>query len=215
MTDLDQQANEATDPPKLYQFVGLVFLWLIPCFIVWVSLSSLIAGPAVWVTELILTSALPDVVHGFTLTGAKALLSTHFGELDGEIVSAQVAGYRLAYHLNTQVLSYSLPFYAALHFATPADNDNRDTNGLARFGRGLLVLYPLFIFGLIAVNLKNLMLGLGGVFIDGSSFGASAIGMMYQFSTLMIPPLAPIMVWGWQSRQSALLQQLLVKTVAR
>lgn len=208
----DPTPEASTESPSLYYFVGLVFLWLIPCFVVWVSLSSLLAAPAVWVADLILTSALPDIIESFTLAGPQALLATHFGELDGEIVSAQVAGYRLAYPLNTRILTYSIPFYAALHFATQTSSGSSGNEGnFAGFGKGLLLLYPLLVLGLISVCLKNLMLGLGPVFIDSASIGASVIGLMFQLNTLMVPPLAPILVWAWQSRDSALLQQLLAK----
>lgn len=213
MSDEETSSDSDIEAPKLYQFVGLVFLWLIPCFVVWVSLSSLLAAPAVWLADLILTSALPDVVHSFTLAGPQALLATHFGELDGEIVSAQVAGYRLAYPINTRILTYALPFYAALHFATQTTSGISGNEGtLAGFGKGLLCLYPLLVLGMVSIGLKDLMLGLGAVFIDSGSTGASAIGLMYQLSTLMIPPLAPIMIWAWQARESSLIQQLLVKT---
>ncbi len=208
MSESEIDSAEDTEPPKLYKFVGLVFLWLVPCFVVWVSLSSMLAAPAVWLSELILTAALPDIVYDFTLAGPQALLSTHFGELDGEIVSAQVAGYRLAYPLNTRILTYSLPFYAALHFATVTTDGFFEKNTF-RFSMGLLLLYPLLIVGVISVSLKNLMLGLGPIFIDISSTGGSIIAMMYQLSTLMVPALAPILVWAWQSRESPMLQKLL------
>jgi hypothetical protein len=203
-----EDTTEDIDSPKLYKFVGLIFLWLIPCFVVWFSLSALLASPAVWISETIMTGVLPDIVHGLSLSGPQALLSTHFGELEGNIVSAQVAGYRLAYPLNTRILTYSLPFYAALHFAT-VTTDGFLTNNYWRFTRGILLLYPLLIVGIISVCLKNLMLGLGPVFIDISSTSGSMIGMMYQLSTLMVPSLAPVLVWAWQSRESPLLQKLL------
>ena len=213
MNDDEVSSSDDLEPPKLYQFVGLVFLWLIPCFVVWVSLSSLLAAPVVWVSELILTSALPDIVHSFTLSGPQALLATHFGELDGEIVSAQVAGYRLAYPTNTRILTYALPFYGALHFATQTTRGISGNDGsMVGFGKGLLLLYPLLIMGLVSIGLKDLMLGLGPVFIESNSTGASAIGLMFQLSTLMVPPLAPIMIWAWQARESSLIQQLRLKT---
>jgi hypothetical protein len=165
----------------------------------------------VWVADLILTSALPDIVESFTLAGPQALLATHFGELDGEIVSAQLAGYRLAYPINTRILTYAIPFYAALHFATQTTSGiSGHDNSIAGFGKGLLLLYPLLVMGLVCISLKNLMLGLGPVFIESSSIWAPIIGLMFQLSTLMVPPLAPIMIWAWQSRESSLMQQLLV-----
>ena len=209
----NESSTTESKKPKLYHFVGLIFLWLAPCFVVWVSLSGALAFPAVWVNNLVLTFALPDIVYNFSSTGPQALLATNFGELDGDIVSAQIAGYRLAYPINTRILSYSLPFYAALHFATETTaGAGTGGNNYVKFGKGLLVLYPLLILGMISVNLKNLMLGLGGIFIESGSPAAPAIAMMYQLSTLMIPPLAPIMVWAWQSRESPLLQQFLIKS---
>lgn len=208
----DQSSATESEKPKLYHFVGLIFLWLIPCFVVWVSLSGALALPAVWANNLLLTFALPDIAYSFSSAGPQALLATHFGELDGEIVSAQVAGYRLAYPIDTRILSYSLPFYAALHFATETTTGaGTGGNNYLKFGKGLLVLYPLLILGMISVNLKNLMLGLEGIFIESGSTAGPAIAMMYQLSTLMIPPLAPIMVWAWQSKDSPLLQQFLIK----
>ena len=204
MSEFDETTTQ-DEPPKLYRFVLFVFVWLVPCFVVWVSLSSPIAAPGVLLADWIMSTMLPSYIHEFTLVGTQALMTTQYGEVDGAIVAAEVAGYRLAYPLNTQILSYSLPFYAALHFATPGQNS------LARFGQGILLLYPLFIIGLVSVSLKNLMLGLGSEFLQDSTSLEATIAMMYQISTLMVPPLAPVLIWAWQSKQSPLLQQLLVK----
>lgn len=200
------------EAPKLHHFVGLIFLWLIPCFVVWFSLSGALAFAAVWANNLILTFALPDIVYSFSSAGPQALLATHFGELNGDIVSAQLAGYRLAFPLDTRILSYSLPFYAALHFATETTaGTGTEGNSFLKFVKGLLLLYPLLILGIISINLKNLMLGLGEVFIESGSMAGPVIALTYQMSTLMIPPLAPILVWAWQSKDSPLLQQFLMK----
>ncbi len=205
MSKADAATDNDTKTPKLHQFVGQVFLWLTFCFLVWIPLSSLLAAPAVWITNLILTHSIPEFVKEFSLNGPQALLVTHFGELDGEIVSARLAGYHLAFPLNTQILTYSFPFYAALSYITPSGEN------LARFARGSLVLYVLLIAGLISICLTKLMAGLGPVFIDGYSLSASIIGIMSQFSTLMVPPLAPVLLWAWQSRHNAFLRQLLMK----
>jgi hypothetical protein len=208
----DESSAKQSETPNLSYFVGLIFLWLIPCFVVWVSLSGTLAFPAVWVNNLLLTSALPEFVHSFTNAGPQAMLATHFGELDGNIVTAQLAGYRLGFPINTRILSYSLPFYAALHFATQTTvGTATGGNNYLKFGKGLVILYALLILGLISVNLKNLMLGLGGIFIESNSTTASVIALAYQLSTLMIPPLAPILVWAWQSKESPLLHNFLSK----
>lgn len=200
------------ETPKLHHFVGLIFLWLIPCFVVWYSLSGALAFPAVWANNLILTSAIPDIVHSVTSNGPQAVLASHFGELDGDIVFAHLAGYRLAFPIDTRILSYSLPFYAALHFATETTaGAGSEGESYLKLGKGLLVVYSLLILGLVSLNLKNLMFGLGGVFIDSGNPAVPVIALMYQANTLIIPPLAPLIVWAWQSKDSPLLQQFLVE----
>jgi hypothetical protein len=197
--------NSDTQVPTLYKFVGELFVWLIVWFIVWMFVNTILIVPAVWLVEVILQYSLPEYVFEFNQTGSQALLVTHFGELDGEIVSARLAGDHLAFLLNTRTLSYSFPFYAALSFTT-SDGVNR-----AGLVWGCLLLYLLMAVGMIGVSLKNLMMGLGPVFIDSLSTSASIIGIMFQFSTLMIPTIAPLLIWAWQSRNSSYLRQLLVK----
>jgi hypothetical protein len=204
MSESETSTNDQTEAPKFYLFIGWTFLWLIFCFIAWLPLSPILAAPAVWLTEIILTYAMPGFVHEFALDGPTALLVTHYGELDGEIVSARLAGYRLAFPLNTRILTYSFPFYIALSFVTTGGGN------LARIASGSLILYTLLVLSMISVNLKNMLVGLGPVFIDGLSISASIIGVMSQFSILMIPTLAPVLVWGWQSRNSTYLRQLMV-----
>jgi hypothetical protein len=48
------------------------------------------------------------------------------------------------------------------------------------------------------------MLGMGEVFLarDGVP-PADAIALAYQFSTLMVPPLAPVLLWAWTAGDSA------------
>ncbi|MBT4522212.1 MAG: hypothetical protein HOC23_19610 [Halieaceae bacterium] len=195
-----------TSRTHLFRFVGLVFVWLIPCFALWMSLGSPVTWPAVRASEMLLTAWMPGLVSSFTLSGTDALLLTQYGELNGEIVAARTAGYNLGFHLNTRILSYSLPFYAALHFATPQDNSG------TRFMFGLMVLYPLLILCLVSLGLKTLMVELGPVFASQTVSllpNQEAIAIMYQISTLIIPPLAPVLVWAWQSQTNPKLLALL------
>jgi hypothetical protein len=189
----------------LRRFFGLVLLLLIPCFVVWMTISPWLASPAVWLCDLLLKAWLPDVVAAVQLSGSKALVMTNYGEMDGRIVSAAVAGYQNGYPVDVRLLSYSIPFYAALHFATP------QSDSLSKFGWGLWILYPLVVLGVISVTLKNLMLGLGETFFTQEAVmlpNPHVIGILYQLSILIIPPLVPILLWGWQCRDNSLLQRL-------
>lgn len=205
MSESGVSSNDDTSAPKLHRFVGKLFIWLAVWFMLWYFVSPVLAAPAVWFCEAILTFGLPDYVYEFNLTGSEAVLVSNFGELDGELVSARLAGDHLAFLLNTQILTCSLPFYAALHFAT-----NKSVKGIALIS-GLSALYLLLVIGMISICLRNLMVGLGPMFVDGFSATGSVISVMSQFSTLMVPTLAPLLIWAWQSRNSAYLRQLMAQ----
>jgi len=188
----------------LLRFV-LGVLGLLPAaFLVWYFLGSAIAAPAVMIIKPVLLGWLPQVIDSMALQGTDLMVLARFGELDGAILAAEQAGNQLGYPVNTRSLSYSIPFFTALYFATPM------RGGIDRYCWCLLILWGLLALGLIGVTLKNLMLGLGSVFLEQAYVPpADAIALLYQLSTLMVPPLAPVILWAYVARDSTPFAQLL------
>lgn len=187
----------------LRQFLLLAFLLLIPCFALWTAASAALAVPAIGLVNMMLTAWFPDVIHALYVDGVEALLMTEFGELDGRLVSLTESEYRLGFKINTGILSYSIPFYTALYFATSR------RGYLGNFFWGLLLLYSLIVLGLLCICLKELMVNLGAVFLNQTGVftpPADVIGLLYQFNVLIVPTLAPVILWTWQSRDTPLLK---------
>lgn len=184
----------------LYRFIGMVLLLMVPFFALWYALGALPAVPALWLAEALLSWALPEVVQSVAIEGHQLLVLTQFGEMGETVVPLEQADYQLAFPLNTRILSYSIPFYAALHFSSRIDGS------LERFARGLLVLWALMFIGIVSVTLKNLMLGLGGDLLWETTTtplpSADAIALLFQFSTLIVPTVAPVLLWAWSVRDS-------------
>jgi len=190
------------------QFLLFVFTLLIPCFALWTVASGPLAIPAIGFVNTVLTHWFPAVVNTLYVDGNQALLMTEFGEQGGKLVPLAGAEYRLGFQVNTRILSYSLPFYTALHFAT------QKKDYFNSYVWGILILYPLFAFGLLCLCLKELMTGLGTHFLDQPGVfvpNANLIGILYQFSVLMVPTLGPAILWVWQSKDSPLLRMALGK----
>lgn len=190
----------------LRQFLLFVFVLLIPCFAVWTMLSAQLATPVIGLCNVILSNWFPDVVNVVYQQGADALLMTRFDQVDGQLVAAVDDEAGLGFRMNTRILSYSIPFYAALHFAT----EKKDY--VANFCWGILLLFPCFLLGLLCLSLKELMVNLGTVFMDQPGVlvpGADTIGIAYQLSILIVPTLAPALIWAWQSRDTPLLRAFL------
>ncbi|MDP5070954.1 MAG: hypothetical protein NWQ45_08650 [Congregibacter sp.] len=181
----------------LLRFTLAVFALLPACFVVWYFLGNFIAAPAVVLAEPILLAWLGDSIASVSLQGTDMLVLTHYGEDGGRTMSASTAGNQLGYPIDTRTLSYSIPFFTALHIATPM------RGSWEKFAWCLLSLWVLLALGLLSTTLKNLMLGIGGPFMEQTSVPpADMIALAYQFSTLMVPPLAPVLLWAYTAKDS-------------
>lgn len=191
---------------NLRQFLLFAFALIVPCFAIWTLLAGAIAMPVVGLTDIILKTWFPTVVDGLLLQGSDTVLMTRFGELNGRAVPPEQADYQLGFMLNPSILSYSLPFYATLHFAT------RRQGYISSFVAGILVLYPLILVGMVCLSLKQLMVNLGGLFFqqpDTFIPSGNVIALLYQLNVLLVPTVAPILLWAWQSRDTELVRGVL------
>ena len=188
------------------QFLLYVFVLLVPCFVVWTAVGGLLATAAVGWISLCLTSWFPTVVDVLYIDGDSALLMTRFGEHNGEAVPLAQSEYQLGFTINPMIVTYSLPFYTALHFATQRDSY------FASYLYGFVILYLLSTFGLLCLCLKELMVNLGGTFFEQPGAivpAANVIAILYQFNVLIVPTLAPAIIWIWQGRNTPLLRSSL------
>lgn len=190
--------QESTPSFNIKWFVLMLFVLLAVCFSLWWSVSAALVAPLVELSDSVLKELLPYSFHSLKQQGADVLVYSQFGELNGALVPARDAGHYIAFQFNTQILSYSLPFFIALTLATP---------GAFSFGRlfgGVAVLYPLIFVGLLVLAVKTLMVGVGEeLFREGKEswlLNINLVALMYQLSTLLIPSLVPVLIWGGQNR---------------
>lgn len=190
----------------LRQFLVLVFVLLIPCFALWQVAAGPLATPAIGFVNSLLGYWLPNVVDTLYVDGKAALLMTNYGEQGGQLIPLTQAEYQLGFSVETRIVSYCLPFFTALHFATPR------TDYFNSWVLGLLLLYPLIAFGLLAMCLKELMVGLGSAFLQQPGVwipDANLIALFYQINVLIVPVVAPAAIWLFQSRRTPLLRDVM------
>lgn len=189
----------------LYRFIGLVILLMVPCFALWYALGALTAAPAVWLAQIALPWAFPAIIESVVLDQNKLMVFSQFGEIGNDVVALAEADYQLVFPQSVRLLSYSIPFYTALHFASSIEAS------LERYARSLLVLWVLMFVGFIAVALKDVMVAVGPLLQQASALPPPAvIGLLYQFSVLIVPTVAPILLWAWVVRDSPRWQALLL-----
>ena len=194
----------------LFRFVAKLFGLMAITFTLWHVTASVLAAPVALSAGALLQWWLPGLIEQAYLEGTTFLVITTIGETNGQMMSAAVAGNQLQLSNETRLLSYSVPFYAALHFATPMEGT------IERFARGLLVLWILMIVGLIALVLKDMMITFGDVMFSRGALlpPPAAVALVYQFSVLIVPAVAPLLLWGYAARSNPLLNTLLGKAVA-
>ena len=191
---------------NLRQFLLFAFALIIPCFALWTVAAGPLAMPAVGLANMLLQAWFPEVVDGLYFQGGDAALLTRFGELNNAPVPPEQSEYQLGFRITPAILSYSIPFYATLHFAT------QKKAYLGSFLSGVVVLYVLILVGLVSLCLKELMVNLGTLFLDQQGVWVphpTFIALFYQLNVLIMPTVAPIVLWVWQSRDTALLRGIL------
>jgi len=185
------------------QQVFTTLLLLIVTFGLWFAAEPLISGPAKWLSRIMLTLWLPDIINGVVFEPGGLLVVTQFAENNGIFTLAQNGEEGLAIRLNTRLVSYSIPFYAALLWGS------RIESPFNTFAWGLFVLWVAMGLGLSAMAAKDLMLVIGTPFLSGPWVPPAAlIAVSYQFSVLLMPTLAPVLLWVFQLRGSPLWNRL-------
>ena len=184
------------------QFVLTLILMPIT-FGIWYAAGTLFAAPAVWLCDFFLSLAYPGVVEAAALQGADMIVSSEFGELNGQITTAANAGNRIALEINARLVSYSIAFYAALLMASNLED------GVFKFCIGLFWLWIIMAFGLASIVGKELLLLVGRPFLSAPGVPpADVLALTYQFNVLLMPTLAPVCLWFWQLRGSPLWEAL-------
>ena len=187
----------------LRQQVLTTLLLLAIAFALWVAAEPLLATPAKWLAHALLTGWLPEIIETTIFEPGALLVVTKFTEINGIITLAAPGEEGLAFRLDTRLVSYGLPFYAALLWGS------RITKPFNTFALGLFVLWITMALGLATMTAKDLMLVIGQPFITADWVPPSAVIVVsYQFSVLLMPTLAPVLLWIFQLRGSPLWERL-------
>jgi hypothetical protein len=188
----------------LRQQVFTTLLLLLLAFALWFAAEPLFNAPAKWLAHALLTTWIPGVVETTLFEPSGLLVVTSYTDAGaGVIVPAAPNAEGLAFRLNTRLVSYGLPFYAALLWGSRIDGP------MNRFAWGLFALWVFMALGLASMAAKDLMLVLGEPFLAAPWVPAPpVIAVCYQFSVLLMPTVIPVLLWVIQLRGSPLWQHL-------
>jgi hypothetical protein len=172
-------------PSPLARFVVTALLWLPVTFAVWYAVSPALIAV---VRFLAAAAVLPfgDLVQTVDQSGSTLQFVTSLkpGQTaGGGVVTVSVDG--LLY-------SFGMPMFAALTLAA------REPARWRILAIGIAALLPFVTFGTVADLLKNVAITAGPIVASQTRFSAGqreAIAFAYQFGTLILPTVAPAVVW--------------------
>jgi len=174
--------------PFLLQVAG----WLLAMFFLWWLATPVLTWPVAMLAELIARVGLGDVVrsveqHGEIITFVTSLRPP--GASPGVRAVLEVPS-------NVRLFSFGLPMLAALTLAA------REPRPLRKLAIGYVVLVPVQAFSVIADFLKNLTDDPAAIAQLGwAPWHREVIAFCYQFGTLILPTVAPAIVWVLMHRR--------------
>jgi len=184
----------------VYIFFLEVLLWLPFTFFFWYWSAEALTWPLVLLVRLVLLQLLPNWFEAISQDGYLLEITSYLSPTAEIAAQAGV----LTFTANPLIYSYSLPFFIALSFATPASLGTR----LQRiFWVWLLVLLPVQAFSVCISIFKSLLFDTPmAMQLNPPAWSFDATALSFQFVTLILPPMVPIMLWMWLYRDY--LQQL-------
>jgi hypothetical protein len=183
------------DSDSLPRFVLRVVAWLPLTFAVWYLASPLLAWPVALLAEAATRNAF-DWVKGVEQTGELVTFVTSLKPAE----AANLAGVKavVTVESNVRLFSYGLWMLAALILAA------REPNRVRMLLIGYVVLLPFQTFSVVADFLKNAAILSGPAVAAQTGLNAwqrEVIAFCYQFGTLILPTVAPAVLWVLMHRR--------------
>lgn len=177
----------------LHRFMLGVLLFFPLSFFVWYIGAALHLAPVTLISGIVLDLVVPDALMWLKLDGSTLVVASNFGhDASGKVVSPPQGDDLLGFHLNPLIYCYSLPLLCALTLATPGKDK------WLKLILGAVLIIPTEVFSMVFSVLKTLTFDVGFAFQQQQGIpplGIDAIAMFYQLGTLVVPMVAPLMIW--------------------
>ena len=170
----------------LARFVLVVLAWLPITFAAWYFAAPILLWPAALLSDWVAQLGFADLVRAVEQTGPIVAFTTTLRP------GQSVAGGIVTVDVNMLLYSFGLPLFAALTIAT------RERRRLRTLAIGYAVLVPAVAWGVVADFLKNIAITAPAQVASQTGFVAwqrEAIAFAFQFGSLILPAVAPAIVW--------------------
>jgi hypothetical protein len=170
----------------LARFILAVLAWLPATFAIWYFAAPILLWPAALLAELVGRTGFANIVRTVEQAGVIVTFTTSLKP------GQAIAGGIVTVDVNMLLYSFGLPLFAALTLAA------RERRRIRTLLIGYGVLLPAIAWGVIADFLKNIAITAPMQVVSQTGFAAwqrETIAFAFQFGTLILPTVAPAIVW--------------------
>ena len=170
----------------LARFIIAVLAWLPATFALWYFAAPILLWPAALLVDWTARIGFADLVRAVEQAGSGIAFTTTLKP------GQSVAGGIVTVDVNMLLYSFGLPLFAALTLAA------REGDRTRTLLIGYAVLLPAIAWGVVADFLKNVAITAPPQVASQTGFVAwqrEAIAFAFQFGSLILPAVAPAIVW--------------------
>ena len=181
---------------SLARFILRVAAWLPLTFAIWYLAAPLLVWPVALLAELFMKSAFGDLIRSVEQSGALLTFITSLKPAQGTLPGAARAV--VSAESNVLLFSFGLPMLVALILAA------REPHLVRHLLVGYFVLLPFQTWGVVVDVLKNVVILAPPAISAQTGFDSwqrEVIVFAYQFGSLILPTVAPAIVWVLMHRR--------------
>lgn len=170
----------------LARFVLATLAWLPATFALWYLAAPILLTPVLWLVSAVTRFGFGDLVREVAMESSTFAFTTSLRP--GQTVS----GGLVSVDVNPLLYAFGLPMYAALVLAA------HERNWPRRLLIGYAALLPFIAWGVLADFLKSIGIAASPLIVSQAGFSAvqrEAIAFAYQFGALIMPTVAPAVLW--------------------
>lgn len=184
-------------PKTIGRFFLRILAWVPVVFLAWYVLVPILHWPIRWFLSGMALLGVPEFVTSVqqTLHGFEFLTNLSPGQVQGQVFRADAM---VSTEVDARLYSYGTALMTALTLA--AWHPRRWTY----LWYGWLALLPFQMLAVFAVGMKQILLNSGPAVLEQAGWAQwqlETIAYLYQFSTLIMPPVTALVVWFVFHRQ--------------
>lgn len=176
----------------LTSFILKVFLWLPVCYWCWYSSAEFVSIIITYLTELVINFSFPDLIFGVEQIGHNLEILVKATVPTQDMRQGMVA--ELPIPINPLIYNFGLPLCIALILSSPGSLLKTLFNCALSF----LLLLPVQLWGICFDFMKTIFLQTPSHLINNFTlqpWQLELIGISYQIGTLVLPSVAPVIIW--------------------